>query len=167
MDLRKFRQRAYRKKKVLAAFLEKFDRLRPKDLEKTVQEIDTQVWKDVHCLECANCCKTMTPTFTKADRKRIAAHLNMTEQAFYDKWLAHDENGDVVNSSTPCQFLGDDNKCSIYEVRPVDCSGFPHHHKKPFDDYNHVYEANLHRCPATFELVSRLQKKIEAEFEWE
>ncbi|MCB0700750.1 MAG: YkgJ family cysteine cluster protein, partial [Chitinophagaceae bacterium] len=73
---------------------------------------------------------------------------------------------DWMNRSTPCQFLGDDNKCSIYEVRPDDCAGFPHHTKKDFDLYNDTYIQNVHRCPATYEMVSKLRKRIEKEYEW-
>ena len=37
-----------------------------------------------------------------------------------------DEEGDFVVRSTPCPFLGSDNLCSIYDVRPSDCARFPY-----------------------------------------
>ena len=68
----------------------------------------------------------MTPTFTKQDLKRISAHFNQTPEEFTKKWLVRDKNKDLVNKNQPCQFLNlKDNKCSIYAIRPVDCSGFP------------------------------------------
>ena len=166
MDLKKFDKKVADKKKGLKKFLKKLDKVVPENLEELVSEVDKEVWEKVDCLECANCCKTMTPTFSAKDIKRIAAHFDMKPKQFKDKWLYKDKNGDWMNTSTPCQFLGDDNKCSIYEIRPSDCAGFPHHDKKDFDLYNDTYTQNVTRCPATFELVSRLKKRVEKEYEW-
>ena len=166
IDLKEFKVTAAKKKKSLSIFLQKFDRLTLPGMQKTVAEIDKTVWRDTDCTQCANCCKTMTPTFRPADIKRIATHLGMTPNEFKDKWLYKEEDtGDWVNKLQPCQFLVD-NKCSIYEVRPKDCAEFPHHHKKPFDLYNDTFIQNLHRCPATFTLVERMKKKVEEEYEW-
>jgi uncharacterized protein len=166
MDLKKFRITAARKKKSLSAFLDKLDVLVPEDLPVLVAREDAAVWRDINCMECANCCKTMTPTYTKADIKRISAHLDMKPKEFMDKWLIKEEDsGDWINKTQPCQFLAD-NKCSIYEVRPADCAAFPHHNKKPFDLYNETFKNNLIHCPATLSLVDRLKKVVEKEYEW-
>ena len=166
MDLKKFRIRAARKREKLSVFLDVLDDLVPTEMPEIVERIDATVWRDVNCMECANCCKTMTPTFTKADVVRIAAHLEMTPKEFKTRWLKkEEETGDWVNTTQPCQFLVD-NKCSIYEVRPADCAEFPHHNKKPFDLYNETFKNNLIHCPATLTLVDRLKKEIEKEYEW-
>ncbi len=166
MDLKKFRATAARKRKSLSAFLLKLDKIVPEDMPKLVAKIDATVWKDVNCMECANCCKTMTPTFTKKDIKRISGHLGMQPKEFIDKWLKKEEDtGDMVNTTQPCQFLVN-NMCSIYEVRPADCAEFPHHNKKPFDLYNETFTNNLPHCPATLTLVDRLKKVVEKEYEW-
>ncbi|MCD6012072.1 MAG: hypothetical protein K0Q79_1934 [Flavipsychrobacter sp.] len=166
MDLKKFRATSARKRKPLTAFLLKLDKIVPEDMPKLVAKVDATVWKDVNCMECANCCKTMTPTFTKKDIKRISAHLDMQPKEFIDKWLMKEEDtGDMVNKTQPCQFLVN-NMCSIYEVRPIDCAEFPHHNKKPFDLYNETFKNNLPHCPATLTLVDRLKKAVEKEYEW-
>lgn len=165
MDLELFRKRAARKKKILKAFLQRLDDIVPEDMPVLVKEVDLTVWQDVNCTECANCCKTMTPTFRKADIARISTHLRMSPKAFIEKWLLKEENGDWVNRIQPCQFLVD-NMCSIYEVRPKDCAEFPHHNKKPFDAYNETFTNNVDKCPATFELIDRLRKRVEADYEW-
>ena len=87
MDLKKFRIISARKRKPLTAFLLKLDKIVPEDMPKVVAKVDATVWKDVNCMECANCCKTMTPTFTKKDIKRISGHLGMQPKEFIDKWL--------------------------------------------------------------------------------
>lgn len=165
MDLGKFKVQAARKKKPLTSFLQKLDDIVPHDMPELVAKVDSTVWTDTNCMACANCCKTMTPTFNKADITRISAHLGMTVTDFKNKWLKKEDSGEWVNTTQPCQFLVH-NKCSIYEVRPVDCAEFPHHNKKPFDAYNETFINNIVHCPATFTLVDRLKKIVERDYEW-
>ncbi len=162
MNLKSFKSRAYRKRKSLTSFLKRLQRKNPAGMDAMARETDKEVWTNIDCLTCANCCKTMTPTFLPADIKRISAHLKMTPAAFKEKWLTVDaDNGDIVNINQPCQFLDlKTNFCSIYEVRPKDCSGFPHLKKKDVLEYTHVYTDNLHRCPATLKWAEEMQKKV-------
>ena len=105
----------------------------------------------------------MTPTYTKEDIKRISAHFNQTPQQFSDKWLIYEKRDkDWQNKKQPCQFLNlKDNKCSIYEIRPVDCSGFPHLPKRKMLDYMHVHKQNIEYCPATYKLVEKMEEFME------
>jgi Fe-S-cluster containining protein len=130
----------------------------PRGIDKVIARLDEEVWKETNCLSCANCCKSMTPTYTMADMKRIASHFKMTVVEFQKKWLRQEKGGDRdwMNKSTPCQFLNKkDNKCEIYAIRPADCAGFPHL-KKKFKDYAHVHAGNVDSCPATYNLVEKL-----------
>jgi uncharacterized protein len=165
MDIAKFRTAANRKKKSLTTFLEKLDTLVPDDMQEIVDKADAEVWQEIDCTSCANCCKTMTPTYSTADISRISKHLGMTTKEFKAKWLyKEEETGDWMNTTQPCQFLKK-NKCSIYEVRPVDCAQFPHHNLKPFDVYGETYTNNLVHCPATLKLVEKVKKVVEREYE--
>jgi uncharacterized protein len=164
MDLVKFRATAKRRKKSLTAFLKKFDTVVPTDIDAIAAKADASMWKKTNCMSCANCCKTMSPTFSAKDISRIAKHLDMKPKEFKEKWLYQEkETGDWMNRSQPCQFLVD-NMCSIYEVRPDDCAGFPHHHLKPFDLYNDMYAANMMYCPATLTLVETVKKAVEKKY---
>lgn len=165
INLRSFIAKAKGKKNSMRRFLTKLEKNEPPGLDKKIRSIEKEVWKETDCLSCANCCKTMTPTFTNADMKRISKHLNMTLEAFQKKWLRKEKGGDRdwLNRSLPCQFLNlKDNKCSIYEVRPVDCAGFPHLSKK-FSDYSHVHKQNVELCPATFKLVEKMMSQVNGE----
>jgi Fe-S-cluster containining protein len=105
----------------------------------------------------------MSPTYTAVDISRISQHLGMTVKEFRNKWLYKDSNGDWLNVKQPCQFLDlDSNKCSIYEVRPKDCAGFPHHTKKRMVDYMHVYKQNIEYCPATYQVVKKMMESMAA-----
>ena len=156
------------KNKPLQKFLKKFDEKTVTGINGMIDKASDAAWEKVDCLSCANCCKVMTPTFTKADLKRISKHFRMSEKDFYTKWLETDkDNGDKVNRIQPCQFLNlKDNKCSIYEIRPEDCAKFPHFKRKPFADFNHIHKQNIEYCPASLTFITKLQEKIESEFEW-
>ncbi len=158
-----------KKKEVsLKKFLKKFDKQYVPKVQKYIDEADKQAWAETDCLSCANCCKVMTPTFTKSDLTRISAHFEMSEKDFFEKWLIKDEeNSDRVNKVQPCQFLDlATNKCTIYEIRPHDCATFPHFHRKPFADFNHIYTQNIEFCPVTLKFVSLMQEKIERDYKW-
>ncbi|MFT4062957.1 MAG: YkgJ family cysteine cluster protein [Edaphocola sp.] len=143
MDLERFKQVAGGDREDLVVFLRSLDKMLPRGLPRIVAEEDAKVWRQVDCTSCANCCKTMTPVFTKADVKRAATFLRMSPKDFFGKWLEAEEGtGKIINKQTPCQFLQDD-KCTIYEVRPRDCAGFPHHNKRPFDLYNETFIQNV------------------------
>jgi Fe-S-cluster containining protein len=162
INLRSFKQKVRHKKNSMRRFLSKLDRETPRGLDKKIVAIEKEVWAETDCLSCANCCKTMTPTFTKQDQKRIAAHLNMTVEAFQNKFLKRERGGerDWLNKVEPCQWLNlKDNKCSIYEVRPADCAGFPHLSKK-FKDFVHIHKQNVEYCPATYKLVEKMMAGV-------
>jgi Fe-S-cluster containining protein len=157
VNLRSFKQRVRHRKQKFITFLSKLETHPPSGLDGLAVSIDKSVWKEIDCTTCANCCKTMTPTYTEKDIKRISAHLKMSPKEFKAKWLLKDKEGDWLNKSTPCQFLDmESNRCNIYEVRPVDCIGFPHFTKKKMVDYMHVHQQNLASCPATFKMVERM-----------
>ena len=143
----------------MRAFLTRTEKNLSLKLDDISGAIDKEVWLETDCLSCANCCKKMTPTFTRQDLIRISAHLNMSIKAFKEKWLTYDKkSGDWMNTSTPCQFLDKKtNMCGIYEVRPADCAGFPHLAKRKMVDYLHVHNQNIQYCPATFKMVEKLK----------
>ena len=162
LDIKKFKQRAYRKKKKLVKFLNSLKKRKVPNLIKTTLEIDKEVWKETNCLSCANCCRNMTPVYSPADIRRISKHFKMTSKEFFAKWLKKDDEGDVINKTKGCQFIGNDNKCSIYEIRPQDCAEFPHLYKKDFlvQLKENIYQSNLIECPATLVFAEKLEKVI-------
>jgi Fe-S-cluster containining protein len=160
VNLRSFRQLVRHNKKRIKSFLGRLEKKAPRGLDRMVVEADKEVWKKTDCLDCANCCKTMSPTYTGKDIRRISAHLGMTGKAFREKWLYKDKSGDWMNVKQPCQFLDlTTNMCNIYAVRPRDCAGFPHHTKKRMVDYMHMYKQNIEYCPATYRLIEIITEK--------
>ena len=164
VNLKSFRQIVRHNKRRIRIFLGRLQRLSPPGLDKLILKADESIWKELDCLDCANCCKTMSPTYTKMDIQRISRFLNMTEKDFKKKWLFRDKNGDWLNAQLPCQFLdAETNKCTVYEVRPKDCAGFPHHTKRRMVDYMHVYKQNIEYCPATYRVIQKMMEEMTSE----
>ena len=157
VNLRSFRQKIRHRRAKFVRFLSKLRSNPPANLDSVAAKIDKEIWKEVDCLTCANCCRTMSPTYTAKDIIRIGDFLKITPKQLKTKWLYKDKEGDWLNKSTPCQFLDTEtNLCKIYEVRPVDCVGFPHITRKKMVDYMHVHRQNVDSCPATYKMVEMM-----------
>ena len=113
------------------------------------------------CLTCANCCKTTGPLFTRADVERISRHFKMKASKFEEAYLRTDEEGDLVLQQLPCPFLGADNYCGIYEVRPKACREYPHTDRRRFEQLGKLTIKNTFVCPAAFSIVEEMKKRIE------
>lgn len=159
VNLRSFKQRVRHQKKRFRSFLTRLENNPPPNLDKLAEKADREVWEETDCLSCANCCKTMSPTFNTKDIRRISAHFDMSPKQFKEKWLFFDKKDkDWMNRKQPCQFLDlTTNMCSIYAIRPDDCAGFPHLTKKKMTDYMHVHKQNIAYCPATFKMVEKMK----------
>lgn len=161
VNFRSFKKKLSLYRKPFRSFLTKTEKNPPLGIDKITKQIEPEVWEEIDCLSCANCCKKMTPTFTKQDLKRISAHFQQTPEEFKKQWLEVDKNKDYVNVNQPCQFLNlTDNKCSIYEIRPVDCAGFPHLSKRKWEEYAHVHKQNIDYCPATYKMVEKMIARV-------
>ncbi|MGB5553465.1 MAG: YkgJ family cysteine cluster protein [Flavobacteriaceae bacterium] len=143
-------------------FFAKLRKKPPKDLDYLMQELHEQTFQKTDCLSCANCCKTTGPLFTNTDVERISKHFRMKPQRFIETYLRVDEENDYVLQQVPCTFLGSDNYCSIYEVRPKACREFPHTDRKKFHQISNLTLKNVAICPAAFTIVEEMKKRIAA-----
>ena len=141
-------------------FLDLLKKKVPKNLDYTMQNLHNQEFKKTNCLDCANCCKTTGPLFTSADIERISKHLRLKPQAFITQYLRIDEDNDYVLQTLPCSFLDQDNTCFIYDVRPKACREFPHTDRKKFQQITAITLKNIPICPAVYNIVEEMKKKI-------
>ncbi|MFZ4545276.1 MAG: YkgJ family cysteine cluster protein [Saprospiraceae bacterium] len=158
MDLPKLKIEAVKRYSENKKFLTKLKAKAPKDLDGTIQDLHEAAFSHIDCLECANCCKTTSPIFLPKDIERIAKHLRMRAAEFIKHYLHLDEDNDYVHNGAPCPFLGSDNYCSIYEVRPKACEGYPHTDRKKAAQLFSKTLENTKICPAVFEIVEQLKK---------
>ncbi len=141
-------------------FFTKLRKKPPKNLDYVMQELHEDEFENTDCLHCANCCKTTGPLFTNADIERIAKYLRLKPQKFIATYLRIDEEQDYVLQKVPCVFLGADNYCSIYDVRPKACREFPHTDRKKFQQISNLTLKNVAICPAAFNIVEAMKKNI-------
>lgn len=160
IDIGKYHQLALQKQKEHRKFLATLKKKAPKNLDKIVQKVHTEVFREIDCTKCANCCKILGPLFTEADISRIAKHFRMRLPVFEDMYLRVDEDNDKVFKSMPCPFLGEDNLCSIYDIRPKACREFPHTDRKKIYQINHLTIQNTLICPAVYLFVEKLQERL-------
>ena len=159
-ELQQLPQKAREKHAENKKFLNKLKKRPPKNLDYVMRELHQKEFERTDCLACANCCKTTGPLFTNSDIERIAKHFRMKPSQFIDQFLRIDEDNDYVLQKVPCAFLGEDNYCSIYDVRPKACREFPHTDRKKFHQINNLTLKNVSICPAAYHIVEALKVKI-------
>ena len=160
MDLTHHQEQVKIKQKENNKFFKRLKKVKPKLLDKIIHPIHQEVFECTDCLKCANCCTTTGPLFTDKDISRIAKYLRIKPSEFVDIYLKIDEDNDYVLQSVPCTFLGEDNYCSIYDVRPKACRGYPHTDRIKQYQLLELTNKNLDICPAVFQIVERLKSKL-------
>jgi len=153
-------QQARDKRKETRQYFSKLKKKKPKALDETVSALHDEVFAELDCLRCANCCKTTSPVFTDQDIGRIAKQLRMRPADFTETYLHLDEEEDYVLNEAPCPFLGADNYCMIYEVRPKACREYPHTNRRRFYQVLNLTLKNAEICPATHRIVERLKAEL-------
>jgi uncharacterized protein len=124
-----------------------------------VKQATQEVWAHIDCRTCANCCKTRHPLFSRAEVQRIADYLGMTAAELRARYLEIDqEAAKYITRELPCPFLKD-NLCTIYDVRPSVCAGYPHLHR---NFRNRLWQTidNAETCPIVFNVLERLKRRL-------
>ena len=148
-------------KKGSKKYFQKLKKRTPKNLDYVMQELHDEEFSKTDCLDCGNCCKTTSPIFTHKDIERISKHFKMKVIDFTNQFLQRDEDDFMVLKSAPCTFLDlNDNMCTIYDVRPKACSEYPHTNRKKFIQLADLTIANTEICPATYQILENLKKRL-------
>ena len=151
---------AAEKKKENEKYFQILKKRTPKNLDVVVHKIHDKVFEQTDCLVCGNCCKTTSPIFTEKDIQRISKKLRVKERQFITQYLERDEDHFWILQKVPCVFLGSDNYCFIYDVRPKACSEYPHTNRRKFIQLASLTIKNTEICPAVYEIVEGLKKEI-------
>jgi len=126
-------------------------------VDRKARRLHEEAFSIIDCTQCVNCCKTIHPLLTETDIERIAEHIGMEKSVFRETYLELDEDREQKMKALPCLFLGADNRCAIYEVRPDDCAEYPHTDKEGFTFRTHGHANNALVCPAVFYIVERMR----------
>jgi Fe-S-cluster containining protein len=131
-------------------------KVKPKELDAKFERTHNDVFSKTDCLDCANCCKTTSPIFLNTDIDRLAKGFRMKSIAFIAQYLHRDEEGDYVLNFSPCPFLGEDNKCAVYDDRPKACREYPHTNRKNMHGILELSLKNTLVCPAVFKIFRQI-----------
>jgi Fe-S-cluster containining protein len=160
MNLDSFHSNSKLKRKENKKFFRDLKRINSKKLDQTIHSLHQNEFECIDCLKCANCCTTTGPLFTDKDISRISRFLKIKPSLFTDKFLRVDEDQDYVLKKLPCSFLMQDNRCSIYDVRPKACREFPHTDRIKQKQLLSLTQKNTEVCPAVFNIIENLKKEL-------
>lgn len=158
MDLDQFRLKTARAAVDQRKFLLGLRKKDPRKVDNVFHKVHEEVFEEIDCLTCANCCKTTSPIFYQTDIERVAKALRMKPGDFITAYLRIDEDKDYVLKSAPCPFLDKDNRCKVYNDRPKACREYPHTDRKKMVQIMDLTARNTQVCPAVFEMVERIKK---------
>lgn len=147
-------------KEELKVFKGMLQRANKNQVLRLLPDLHEEAFEKIDCLQCAACCKNYSPRFKTPDVRRISKHLGMKESAFIETYLNVDDEGDFVVKSSPCPFLGSDNACAIYDVRPSDCARFPYTDEDVIIKRQPLTLKNASFCPITFFVLDKLQQQV-------
>ena len=82
------------------------------------------------CTGCGNCCRIHGEYayvyLLEKDVRAMARHLGIPAQEFFDRYCQLEDDWIIVRMDDPaCPFLTEDNRCSVYPVRPKQCATWP------------------------------------------
>lgn len=157
MQYRHLIEKATAQKKLNKKLSQKLNKLSSKKLDEAFRENHDEVFEELDCLSCANCCKTTSPIFRDIDIERLSKRLKLSTTEFIEKYLNMDDESDYVLKSSPCIFLQDDNKCSVYVDRPLACKEYPHTNRKKMHQILNLSLKNTEICPAVAKIFENLR----------
>ena len=141
-------------------FFHRLKKKKPAGLTKAFRTYHDEAFAHLNCLNCANCCRTALAVFEKPDIRRISKHFEMTEKDFIKKYLKPHPDYEYLIKTLPCPFLAEDNKCSIYEIRPTGCRTYPPARLQLSEEQLDVLHDNIEICPAVSEMVEKVKMKF-------
>jgi Fe-S-cluster containining protein len=154
----KFLHIAQKNKNENQKFLEKLRKQKPSGLDQIIQNLNDEVFENIDCLACANCCKTTGPLLLNKDIDRLAKQLKLRPATFTENYLKIDEDGDYIFQNKPCPFLGSDHYCNVYDARPNACREYPHTQQRDQIQKLKITFQNTLICPAVAQIVEKLKK---------
>jgi Fe-S-cluster containining protein len=120
------------------------------------------------CIECGDCCRWEGQVFlTKEDIKRLAKHHEVEVSEYIKEYT--ESYGDQVilknkrKDSKDCVYLKE-NKCSVYEVKPKQCSEYPTKYEPRCPGFDHNRRPTMDKYA---EKVAKANDKLSSMQEYE
>ena len=150
---------AQSKKKENKKLLQRLKKMKPKELDQIINDLHEKAFEIIDCLECANCCKSISPVVKDRDIQKISKSLKIKPSAVVSKFMHLDDEQDYVMNICPCPFLMEDNYCKIYNSRPLACKEYPHTDRNKMHQILDLTLKNTLICPAVCFIFEELKHK--------
>ena len=158
-EYRQFLAIASSKQKENRQLIQQLKRRKTGDLDRLFRNLHELAFKHINCLECANCCITISPSIQDNDIQKISRYLKIKPSAVVSKYMRLDEENDYIMNVAPCPFLMDDNCCYVYDARPLACKGYPHTDNNKMNKLLNLTIKNSTVCPAVSFILEEIKKK--------
>ncbi|MVT12011.1 YkgJ family cysteine cluster protein [Chitinophaga tropicalis] len=132
----------------------------PADIDELAQELDAIITPQIDCTSCGNCCRSLMINVTQEEVRRLAAHLNRSEDNVKEQYIENgSDNTMMVVNTIPCHFLNN-NRCTIYEQRFAECREFPGLSQPHFT--NRLFAMLMHygRCPIIYNVLEEMKRRL-------
>jgi uncharacterized protein len=129
-------------------------------VDSTVHKTTEAVWEQIDCVACANCCKTLAIVVDSQDIQRISARLRINPNEFKKRYCEVHADKTVTFKSSPCTFLAQDGRCTIYEDRPKACQDYPYLRDRGFAKRTITMVENCSCCPIVFNVWQLLKVSL-------
>jgi len=143
---------------VLKSSIRRMQSMNPRNLDDLVHRLHDEAFIVYDCLNCANCCRSISPAIRHSDVNEIAVKLKIRPSAVVETYLHLDEEGDYVFRQAPCPFIDSGNYCSIYSHRPRACREYPHTDRTRFYQILSLSLKNAEVCPVVFAILKKLEQ---------
>ena len=140
--------------------LKKIKKLPSDKIDNMFNDAHHKAFENIDCLQCANCCKSISPIITDRDIDRMSKALGLKPSVVAEKFLRIDSDGDYVFTQSPCPFLLPDNYCQIYEQRPKACREYPHTDRRKMKQILSITKKNIAYCPAVFNVMEQIRAQL-------
>jgi len=131
-----------------------------KNFDHIVRDYQDEAFEEVDCLQCGNCCRKVGPRFGESDVKRLARVVGFDRAAFVRDVLVRDEDPGWRLRTLPCPYVGEDNRCSVYEDRPRDCESYPYLAERGIQRSLGRLAFNTGFCPAACLVAERIMERF-------
>jgi len=142
------------------AFIKKqmkyLSRFNTKNFDHVVADFHEEVFAQVDCLRCGNCCRVVGPKMSEPEIRRACKASGHDQKRLMAEALERREDLGWVLKTPPCPFLGEGNACSVYETRPRDCSDFPYTTERGIQKTLGRLAFNTEFCPAAYLIAMRI-----------
>lgn len=157
-DPNRLRRLALRRREETRRFLRRLKYRHPWSRRQVMElqvALTNEVWSQIDCRECANCCASMRLQLTSRDCANLARIMGLTPAEFRNLHTERGRDGLWYLKQHPCIFL-QNRLCTIYPNRPSRCRGYPYLHTNVLDDMAWTLE-QMEYCPIVFNVVERMK----------